>query len=109
MKDAKDTQSKEDRIPFAVSSNENLQHFGDSSPPKLKHYDQLLNTPPPPEITRIPDDVLKILSQYNHKVDSSKAKEMETKAGNTAKYESDSTDYCNKENRGYRGLFKPNI
>ncbi|KFO57057.1 Spindle and kinetochore-associated protein 3, partial [Corvus brachyrhynchos] len=98
-KDAKDTQYKEDRIPFAGRSDENLKHFGDSSPPKLKHYDQLLNTPPPPEITRIPDDVLKILSQYNHKVDSSKAKEMETKAGNTTRYESDSTDYCNKENR----------
>lgn len=40
-----------------------------------------------------------MLSQYNHKVDSSKAKEMETKAGNTTRYESDSTDYCNKENR----------
>ncbi|NXB60161.1 SKA3 protein, partial [Struthidea cinerea] len=98
-KDAKDTQYKEDRIPFAGSSDENLKHLGGSSPPKLKHYDQLLNTPPPPEITRIPDDVLKILSQYNHKVDPSKAKEMETKAGNTTRYESDSTDYCNKENR----------
>ncbi|NXO12180.1 SKA3 protein, partial [Oriolus oriolus] len=98
-KDAKDTQYKEDRVPFAASSDENLKHFGSSSPPKLKHYDQLLNTPPPPEITRIPDDVLKILSQYNRKVDSSKAKEMETKAGNTTRYESDSTDYCNKENR----------
>lgn len=59
-KDAKDTQYKEDRIPFAGSSDENLKHFGDSSPPKLKHYDQLLNTPPPPEITKIPDDVLKV-------------------------------------------------
>ncbi|NWX27317.1 SKA3 protein, partial [Notiomystis cincta] len=97
--DAKDTQCKEDRIPFAASSDEYLKHSGDPSPPKLKHYDQLLNTPPPPEITRIPDNVLKILSQYNHKVGSSKAKEMETKAGNTTRYESDSTDYCNKENR----------
>lgn len=40
-----------------------------------------------------------MLSQYNHKADSSKAKAMETKAGNTTRYESDSTDYCNKENR----------
>ncbi|XP_031955285.1 spindle and kinetochore-associated protein 3 isoform X2 [Corvus moneduloides] len=106
-KDAKDTQYKEDRIPFAGRSDENLKHFGDSSPPKLKHYDQLLNTPPPPEITRIPDDVLKILSQYNHKVDSSKAKEMETKAGNTTRYESDSTDYCNKENSNLKLSFCP--
>uniref|UniRef100_A0A663LU31 Spindle and kinetochore associated complex subunit 3 n=1 Tax=Athene cunicularia TaxID=194338 RepID=A0A663LU31_ATHCN len=59
----------------------------------------LLNTPPPPEITRIPDDVLQILSKYDHKVDSSKAKEMKTKTGNTTRYGSDFTDYYNKENR----------
>ncbi|NWW34005.1 SKA3 protein, partial [Panurus biarmicus] len=97
--DAKDTPYKEERIPFASSSEEYLKHCGDPSPPKLEHYDQLLSTPPPPEITRIPDNVLKMLSQYNHKTDSSKAKEMETKAGNTTRYESDYTDYCNKENR----------
>ncbi|NXU09665.1 SKA3 protein, partial [Pardalotus punctatus] len=97
--DAKDTQYKEDRIRFSASSDEYLKHFGDPSPPKLECYDQLLNTPPPPEITSITDDVLKILSQYNRKVDSSNAKVMETKVGNTTRYESDSTDYCNKENR----------
>ncbi|TRZ24775.1 hypothetical protein HGM15179_002329 [Zosterops borbonicus] len=97
--DAKETPYKKERIPFASSSDEYLKHCGDPSPPKLEGYDQLLSTPPPPEITRIPDNVLKMLSQYNHKVDSSKAKEMETKAGNTTRYESDSTDYCNKENR----------
>ncbi|XP_039913068.1 spindle and kinetochore-associated protein 3 isoform X3 [Hirundo rustica] len=107
--DAKDTPYKEGRIPFASSSDEYLKHCGDPSPPKLEDYDQLLSTPPPPEITRIPDNVLKMLSQYNHKVDSSKAKEMETKVGNTTRYEIDSTDYCNKENRGYRGVFKTNF
>ncbi|RLW08226.1 hypothetical protein DV515_00003115 [Chloebia gouldiae] len=95
--DAKDTPYKEERIPFAVSSDEYLKHTGDPSPPSLEDYDHLLNTPPPPEITRIPDNVLKILSQYNHKIDSSKAKERETKTGNT-RYESWSTDYSNKEN-----------
>ncbi|KFQ59748.1 Spindle and kinetochore-associated protein 3, partial [Pelecanus crispus] len=89
----------EESIPFAVSSDEYLKRFGDPSPPKIKHYDQLLSTPPPPEITRIPDDVLQILSKYNHKVDSSKTKEMETKAGNSTRYENDFTNYCNKENR----------
>ncbi|KAM6420140.1 spindle and kinetochore-associated protein 3 isoform 2-T2 [Pluvialis apricaria] len=107
--DATDKQYVEDSIPFAVSSDEYLKHFEDPSPPKIKHYDQLLDTPPPPEITRIPDDVLQILSKYNHKVGSSKAKEVETKAGNTMRYESDFTDYCNKENRGRPGFFKPNI
>ncbi|NXO64169.1 SKA3 protein, partial [Phainopepla nitens] len=97
--DAKDTPYKEERTPFAASSDEYLKHSEDPSPPKLEHYDHLLNTPPPPEITRIPDNVLKMLSQYNPKVESSKAKEIETKAGNTRRYESDSTDYCNKENR----------
>ncbi|XP_054668466.1 spindle and kinetochore-associated protein 3 isoform X3 [Grus americana] len=108
-KDTTDKQYTEDSVPFAVRSDEYLKHFGDPSPPKINHYDQLLNTPPPPEITRIPDDVLQILSKYNNKVDSSKAKETETKAGNTTRYESDFTDYCNKENRGYAGFFKPNI
>ncbi|NXF40266.1 SKA3 protein, partial [Nyctibius bracteatus] len=97
--DATDKQYTEDSIPFSVSSDEYLKHFGDPTPPKIKHYDQLLNTPPPPEITRIPDDVLQILSKYNHKEDSSKAKEMQTKAGTTTRYESDFSDYCNKENR----------
>ncbi|NWU48730.1 SKA3 protein, partial [Dromas ardeola] len=97
--DATDKQHIEDSIPSAVSSDEYLKHFEDPSPPKIKHYDQLLNTPPPPEITRIPDDVLQILSKYNHRVDSSKDKEMETKAGNATRYESDFTDSCNKENR----------
>ncbi|XP_064297233.1 spindle and kinetochore-associated protein 3 isoform X2 [Phalacrocorax carbo] len=109
MNNATDKQYTEDSIPFAVNSDEYLKHFGDPSPPKIKHYDQLLNTPPPPEITRIPDDVLQILSKYNHKVDPSKAKEMGTKAGNTIKHESDFNDHCNKENRGYPGFFKTNI
>ncbi|XP_075598316.1 spindle and kinetochore-associated protein 3 isoform X4 [Balearica regulorum gibbericeps] len=108
-KDTTDKQYIEDSVPFAVSSDEYLKRFGDPSPPKINHYDQLLNTPPPPEITRIPDDVLQILSKYNNKVDSSKAKETESKAGNTTRCESDFTDYCNKENRGYAGFFKPNI
>ncbi|OPJ81146.1 spindle and kinetochore-associated protein 3 [Patagioenas fasciata monilis] len=99
---------REDSIPFAMSSDEYLKRLGDPSPPKLKHYDQLLDTPPLPE-TRIPDDVLQLLSKYNNKVDSSKSKEMETKAGNTARYESDLSDYCNKENRGYPGFLKPKI
>ncbi|XP_075583845.1 spindle and kinetochore-associated protein 3 [Pelecanus crispus] len=109
MNDATEKQYVEESIPFAVSSDEYLKRFGDPSPPKIKHYDQLLSTPPPPEITRIPDDVLQILSKYNHKVDSSKTKEMETKAGNSTRYENDFTNYCNKENRGYSGFFKPNI
>ncbi|NWU13220.1 SKA3 protein, partial [Cephalopterus ornatus] len=96
--DAKDKQYR-DSTPFAVSPDAYLKHLGDPSPPTIKHYDQLLNTPPPPEITKIPDDVLQILSKYNHKVGSSKAKEMEIKAGSTPRCESDSTDYCNKENR----------
>ncbi|NXM00806.1 SKA3 protein, partial [Tyrannus savana] len=96
--DARDKQYK-DNIPFAVSPDAYLKHLGDPSPPTIKHYDQLLNTPPPPEITKIPDDVLQILSKYNPKVCSSNAKEMETKAGNTTRCESDSTDYHNKENR----------
>lgn len=58
--DATDKQYVEDHIPPAVSSDEYLKHFEDPSPPKIKHYDQLLNTPPPPEITRIPDDVLQV-------------------------------------------------
>ncbi|XP_071591545.1 spindle and kinetochore-associated protein 3 isoform X1 [Heliangelus exortis] len=102
-------QNIEGSIPLALSSDEYLKHFGDPSPPKINHYDQLLSTPPPPEITRIPDDVLKILSRYNHKVDTSKAKEIEAKAGNTTRYESDFTSYSNKENRVYPGFFKPNI
>ncbi|XP_062471204.1 spindle and kinetochore-associated protein 3 isoform X2 [Pezoporus occidentalis] len=105
--DATDKQHKEDSISFAENS-EYLKHFRDPSPPKIKHYDQLLNTPPPPEITKIPDDVLQILCKYSGKVDSN-TKEMETKTGNATKYESDVTGYCNKENRGYPGLFKPNI
>ncbi|NWW96039.1 SKA3 protein, partial [Rhynochetos jubatus] len=92
-------QYTEDSVPFAVSSDEYLKHFGDPSPPKIKQYDQLFSTPPPPEITRIPDDVLQILSKYNRKADSSKAKETETKAQTTTRYESDFTDYGNKENR----------
>ncbi|KAM9566331.1 LOW QUALITY PROTEIN: spindle and kinetochore-associated protein 3 [Guaruba guarouba] len=106
--DATDKQHKEESISFAESSDEYLKHFRDPSPPKIKHYDQLLNTPPPPEITKIPDDVLQILCKYSGKVGSN-TKEMETKTGNATKYESDVTDYCNKENRGYPGFFKPNI
>ncbi|NXP24038.1 SKA3 protein, partial [Scytalopus superciliaris] len=102
---AKDKQYREGIIPFAVSPDEYLKHLGDPSPPTIKHYDQLLDTPPPPEITRIPDDVLQILSKYNHKIDYSKATEMETKAGSTTRYESDSTDYHNKENR-YDGILQ---
>ncbi|XP_065534615.1 spindle and kinetochore-associated protein 3 isoform X2 [Lathamus discolor] len=106
--DATDKQHKEDSISLAESSDEYLKHFRDPSPPKISHYDQLLNTPPPPEITKIPDDVLQILCKYSGKLDSN-TKEMETETGNATKYESDVRDYCNKENGGYPGLFKPNI
>ncbi|XP_010022509.1 PREDICTED: spindle and kinetochore-associated protein 3 [Nestor notabilis] len=106
--DATDKQHKGDCISFAGSSDEYLKSFRDPSPPKIKHYDQLLNTPPPPEITKIPDDVLQILCKYSGKVDSN-TKEMETETGNATRHENDVTDYCNKENRGYPGLFKPNI
>ncbi|NWH70898.1 SKA3 protein, partial [Piaya cayana] len=97
--DATDKQHKEDRGPFAVSSDPYLERFRDPSPPKIKQYDQLLDTPPPPEITRIPDDVLQILSKYNHNVDSSKDKNMESEAGNATRYENDFPDYCDKQNR----------
>uniref|UniRef100_G1NQF1 Uncharacterized protein n=1 Tax=Meleagris gallopavo TaxID=9103 RepID=G1NQF1_MELGA len=96
---ATEKQNIEDSIPSAVSSDEYLKHLGNPSPPKIKQYDHLLSTPPPPEITRIPDDVLQILSKYNHKVDSSISKKMETKAGDAARFGSDFSDYCNKENR----------
>ncbi|NXE12151.1 SKA3 protein, partial [Lophotis ruficrista] len=98
--DATDKKYREDSIPFATSSDEYLKHLRDPSPPKIKHYDELLSTPPPPEITRIPDYVRQMLSKYN-KVDSSKAKEIETKPGNITRYESDFTGSCNKENRYY--------
>ncbi|XP_069739626.1 spindle and kinetochore-associated protein 3 [Phaenicophaeus curvirostris] len=106
---ATDKQYKEDRVPFAVSSDAYLDHFGDPCPPKIKQYDQLSDTPPPPEITRIPDDVLQILSKYNHNVDSSKDKKMDSEAGNATRYENDFTDYCDKENRGLSGIFKTKI
>lgn len=58
--DATEKQFTEDSLSFTVSSDEYLKRFGDPSPPKITQYDQLLNTPPPPEITRIPDDVLQV-------------------------------------------------
>lgn len=59
---ATEKQNIEDGIPSAVSSDEYLKHLGNPSPPKIKQYDHLLSTPPPPEITRIPDDVLQVSS-----------------------------------------------
>ncbi|XP_056183474.1 spindle and kinetochore-associated protein 3 isoform X3 [Falco biarmicus] len=107
--DTTDKQHIEDSIPFLVTSDEYLKDFEDPSPPKIKNYDdQLLSTPPSPEITRIPDDILQILSKYNKKVDSPKAKEMETKAANATRSESDFSNDCHKENRGYPGYVKPN-
>ncbi|XP_072182640.1 spindle and kinetochore-associated protein 3 isoform X2 [Excalfactoria chinensis] len=96
---ATEKQNIEGSVPSTVSSDEYLQHLGNASPPKIKQYDHLLSTPPPPEITRIPDDVLQILSKYNHKVDSSVSKKVETKAGDAARFGSDFNDYCSKENR----------
>lgn len=58
--DSTKKKTTEDRIPFAVSSDNYLKRFEDPSPPKIKSYDELLDTPPPPEITRIPDDVLQV-------------------------------------------------
>jgi len=59
---AAEKQNIEDSIPSAVSSDEYLKRLGNPSPPKIKQYDHLLSTPPPPEITRIPDDVLQVSS-----------------------------------------------
>ncbi|OXB57391.1 hypothetical protein ASZ78_011026 [Callipepla squamata] len=95
---ATEKQNVEGSIPPAVSSEEYLKRLGNPSPPRIKQYDHLLSTPPPPEITRIPDDVLQILSKYNHKGDSSKPKKVETKEGDATSFGSDFGDYCDKEN-----------
>ncbi|XP_074841502.1 spindle and kinetochore-associated protein 3 [Carettochelys insculpta] len=73
-----------------------LEHLGGPSPPKISDYENFLNTPPPPEITKIPEDILQILSKYNPKTDTPK---METKTRIATRFDRNVPDYCNKENR----------
>ncbi|CAM5076088.1 unnamed protein product [Eretmochelys imbricata] len=92
-------QHKEDYASPILSSDEYLEHLGRPSLPKISDYENLLNTPPPPEITKIPEDILQILSKYNPKPDTPKVMKMETKTGIATKFERNIPDYCNKENR----------
>uniref|UniRef100_A0A674JCT6 Uncharacterized protein n=1 Tax=Terrapene triunguis TaxID=2587831 RepID=A0A674JCT6_9SAUR len=89
----------EDCAPPILSSDMYLEHLGRPSLPKISDYENLLNTPPPPEITKIPEDILQILSKYNPKTDTSTVMKMETKTGIATRFERNIPDYCNKENR----------
>ncbi|XP_006017709.1 spindle and kinetochore-associated protein 3 [Alligator sinensis] len=89
----------ENCVPSNLSSDEYLEHLGEPSPPKISSYESLPNTPPPPEITQIPEDILQILSKYNPKINAPTAKKMETKPGITTRFGSNTKVYCNKENK----------
>uniref|UniRef100_A0A8C3XIZ5 Spindle and kinetochore-associated protein 3 n=1 Tax=Chelydra serpentina TaxID=8475 RepID=A0A8C3XIZ5_CHESE len=74
-------QHKEDCAPPILSSDKYLEHLRRPSLTKISDYENLINTPPPPEITKIPEDILQILSKYNPKTDTPKVMKMETKTG----------------------------
>uniref|UniRef100_K7FI25 Spindle and kinetochore associated complex subunit 3 n=1 Tax=Pelodiscus sinensis TaxID=13735 RepID=K7FI25_PELSI len=89
----------EDCAPSIISSDKSVEHLGGPSPPKISDYENLLNTPPPPEITKIPEDILQILCKYNPKTHTPNLMKKETKTRITTTFESNIPDYCNKENR----------
>uniref|UniRef100_A0A8C3RQZ3 Spindle and kinetochore-associated protein 3 n=1 Tax=Chelydra serpentina TaxID=8475 RepID=A0A8C3RQZ3_CHESE len=74
-------QQKEDCAPPILSSDKYLEHLRRPSLTNISDYENLVNTPPPPEITKIPEDILQILSKYNPKTDTPKVMKMETKTG----------------------------
>uniref|UniRef100_A0A8C0GQD9 Spindle and kinetochore associated complex subunit 3 n=1 Tax=Chelonoidis abingdonii TaxID=106734 RepID=A0A8C0GQD9_CHEAB len=92
-------QHKEDCAPPTLSSDKYIEHLGRPSLPKISDYENLLNTPPPPEITKIPEDILQILSKYNPKTDTPTVMKKEIKTGTATRFERNIPDYCNKENR----------
>uniref|UniRef100_A0A8C8S4F6 Spindle and kinetochore associated complex subunit 3 n=1 Tax=Pelusios castaneus TaxID=367368 RepID=A0A8C8S4F6_9SAUR len=98
--DVADKRRIEDCAPSVLSSDKYLEHFEGHSPPKISDYENLLSTPPPPEITKIPEDILQILSKYNPKMDTPKIMEMETPiTGVATRFERNVPDDCNKENK----------
>ncbi|XP_067418959.1 spindle and kinetochore-associated protein 3 [Emydura macquarii macquarii] len=97
--DVTDKQHIEDCAPSMLNSDKYLEHLRGPSPPKISDYENLLNTPPPPEITTIPEDILQILSKYNPKTDTTKIMKLETRTGIATRFERNIPDYCNKENR----------
>nr|XP_006138927.1 spindle and kinetochore-associated protein 3 isoform X2 [Pelodiscus sinensis] len=97
--DVKHKQRIEDCAPSIISSDKSVEHLGGPSPPKISDYENLLNTPPPPEITKIPEDILQILCKYNPKTHTPNLMKKETKTRITTTFESNIPDYCNKENR----------
>ncbi|XP_008066181.1 spindle and kinetochore-associated protein 3 [Carlito syrichta] len=50
---------------LVLNSDDCLENFPEPSSPTISSYENLLSTPPPPEITTIPEDLLQILSKYN--------------------------------------------
>uniref|UniRef100_A0A8C0GY58 Spindle and kinetochore associated complex subunit 3 n=1 Tax=Chelonoidis abingdonii TaxID=106734 RepID=A0A8C0GY58_CHEAB len=58
-------QHKEDCAPPTLSSDKYIEHLGRPSLPKISDYENLLNTPPPPEITKIPEDILQVVFTYS--------------------------------------------
>uniref|UniRef100_A0A8C3RP54 Uncharacterized protein n=1 Tax=Chelydra serpentina TaxID=8475 RepID=A0A8C3RP54_CHESE len=57
-------QHKEDCAPPILSSDKYLEHLRRPSLTKISDYENLINTPPPPEITKIPEDILQVVFTY---------------------------------------------
>uniref|UniRef100_A0A8D0HD18 Spindle and kinetochore-associated protein 3 n=1 Tax=Sphenodon punctatus TaxID=8508 RepID=A0A8D0HD18_SPHPU len=102
-------QHTEDYTPSTLCSDKYLEHLGAPSPPTISDYGNLLDTPPPPEVTEIPQDILQILSKYNSKTNTLGIMKKQVKTGIAAKFERDVPGYSNKENREYSGCTEPGV
>ncbi|XP_008996258.1 spindle and kinetochore-associated protein 3 isoform X2 [Callithrix jacchus] len=53
---------------LVLNSDTCFENLTDLSSPTISSYENLLRTPTPPEVTKIPEDILQLLSKYNSNV-----------------------------------------
>ncbi|XP_008581467.1 PREDICTED: spindle and kinetochore-associated protein 3 isoform X1 [Galeopterus variegatus] len=94
---ASDDLEVKDCTSLVLSSDECFENFAEPSSPTISSYENLLRTPPPPEVTTIPEDILQILSKYNSNV-VPVAVEAVPPSKVFLKYGRDIQDVGNKEN-----------
>nr|XP_039329308.1 spindle and kinetochore-associated protein 3 isoform X1 [Saimiri boliviensis boliviensis] len=83
---------------LVLNSDTCFENLTDLSSPTISSYENLLRTPTPPEVTKIPEDILQLLSKYNSNVATPIAIKAVPTSKRFLKHGQNIRDASNKEN-----------
>ncbi|XP_030669117.1 spindle and kinetochore-associated protein 3 isoform X1 [Nomascus leucogenys] len=87
-----------DRTSLVLNSDTCFENLTDPSSPTISSYENLLRTPTPPEVTKIPEDILQLLSKYNSNLATPIAIKAVPPSKRFLKHGQNIRDVSNKEN-----------